>query len=65
MSKEFTEAQQEAIATADAHLGNADLPTYAQLRAALELAHEALFDEEGDGDLHLRAVLAIDAALDE
>jgi hypothetical protein len=65
MSKEFTEAQQEAIATADAHLSNVGLPTYAELRAALALAHQALFNEEGDGDLHDRAVRAIDAALAE
>lgn len=63
MEKELSAAAQEAIEIADAQMNNFGLPTYTQLRAALKLAHEALFNSEGDGELHDRAVRAIDAAL--
>lgn len=63
MANTLTAAQLEAIATADAHLNNVGLPTYGELRAALEVAHAALFNDEGDGDVHTNAVRTIDAAL--
>lgn len=63
MTTEFNAAQIDAIATADAHLNNVGLPSYAALRAALKVAHAALFNDSGDGDVHDRAVRTIDAAL--
>lgn len=35
----------------------------AEAQAALRLAHDALFNDSGDGDIHVNAVRAIDAAL--
>lgn len=58
-------AIQEAIEIADAQVNNFGLPTYSELLTALRLAHDALFNENGDGDIHLNAVRAIDIALDK
>jgi len=52
-----------AIVAADTRLENVGLPTYTQLREALKLAHDALFNDSGDATVFDNAVRAIDAAL--
>jgi len=38
----MNEAQAEAVANADAHISNAGLPTYTELLAELQLAHQII-----------------------
>lgn len=55
--------KQALIAEMDRQASALDLPSHTELLSALQVAHEALFNETGEGGLHMKAVLCIDIAL--